>query len=160
MQEYIHKAQEAEVQKENLINEYNEFIMGLHLNAIKASDIVGSTHPGFEPPAALKIDEDVTYKNKKNGFIEITYKINLNAVQQKKSKPGLDISARYKMIYSSKKALNDDVFNEFKNRELRIQIWPYFRELVNHLTFYMGLPPLILDLIKLQFSPAENSNNK
>lgn len=143
------------MKKVNLSKEYNEFIMGLHLNSIKASDIHGIAYPGFEPPAALNIDEDVMYRNRKNKIIEIDYGIVLNAVQDKKNKPGLEISVIYTMIFKSERALNDELFNEFKDRELRMQIWPYFRELTNHLTYYMGLPPLVLDLIKLQFSPSK-----
>lgn len=63
----------------------------------------------------------------------------------------ISIAATYVLKYQIDENLevNDEFINKFVETSVSLTIWPYFRELVNSTVSKMGLPPLILPLIKM-----------
>ena len=137
-------------------NEYEEFIEKLELIKINMIESESELRPSFSPPAEINVDESSEYKNhKKDKKITVFYTLCVKAKQKYKSKHGMQIKAKYKLIYNTEQFLNDELFEHFKSNEVRIQLWPYFREYVNHMTYYMGLPPLVLNLLKVKYGFKE-----
>jgi preprotein translocase subunit SecB len=130
--------------------EYKKFIQGLHLESIKVISANFKVTESFGPPAEIKIKDDSSYKNQPRDKMIVSIKYTLLGVQKNKAKQGLSIDVNYNLTYSSKRLMDDKIFNIFSESSLRIQTWPYFRQFVHQMSFYMNIPPLVLDTIKSQ----------
>ncbi len=128
--------------------DYGKFINKLVLNELKLISINSLVEDKFMPPANLKINDDSKYENLETKQIKITMHYHLEAVKPDTDKPGLMIDLTYVLLYSSEIPMTDDIFKIYKQSSLRVQTWPYFRQLVHQLTLDMHLPPLVLDTIK------------
>ncbi len=93
----------------------------------------------------VAIDDNASYKNIENGFsVENSYTLTI----KNHRKVALKIEATYLIMYSSKSEISDDFFDIYKKFSLPLNIWPYFRELVNTITSKMNIKPLTLPLLK------------
>lgn len=60
----------------------------------------------------------------------------------------IKIDAEFYLKFSSEEEVTEDFFDVYKRQSLRLNTWPYFRELVSSLTAKMGFSPLTLPLHK------------
>ncbi len=63
---------------------------------------------------------------------------------------GVDVKNRAELVvrYSSEKKITDDIFGLFKEVNLPVNTWPYFREYVHSCMGRLNLPPLVLPALK------------
>ncbi len=95
---------------------------------------------------SVVIKDNSTYSNTDEGFIAES-RYTLNAKNQQK-KIVLKIDCVYAIIFESSKNITDPFFEIYKDMSLPLNVWPFFREMVNSITSRMNIPPLTLPLIK------------
>jgi preprotein translocase subunit SecB len=127
---------------------YGDFIKNLNLKELKMISVNTTLDESFVPPANLKITDDAKYENLDEKQLKIIVHYHLEALKKDTEKSGLTIDVTYSLMYSSDMPMIDDFFKIYRQSSLRIQTWPYFRQLVHQLTLDMHLPPLVLDTIK------------
>ncbi len=126
----------------------SDFIKGLTLKKFYISSIAASREENFNPPAKIKIENEKDFEETENGNIAMHVHYLLSAVEKTKKEPGFTISVTYILVYRSEAKITKTIFKKF-SKSLDVETWPYFRNLVNELTMRMGLPPLVLDILKI-----------
>ena len=132
--------------------EYRDFIKGIDLESIcfkKASfEFLVSEMPKETKPVVNVKDRVELLERSQKGFSS-KHKYNLlcSNPAEKKEKY-LKISAEFLVEYSSEKQITDDLFQIFKEVNLPVNTWPYFREYVHSCMGRLNLPPLILPALK------------
>ncbi len=63
-----------------------------------------------------------------------------------RSKPSVEINATFEMHFHGAKPINRAFVDRFADSEVRLVIWPYFREYVSSVSGRMYIPPIILPL--------------
>ena len=136
----------------------NDFIKGIELKNIYISNLAANREKDFRPPASIKIENEKEFKQLENGNIEMYVEYTLTAVKKGKKKPGFTISVEYTLLFQSKVEITEVHFKRF-SRSLDVETWPYFRNLVNELTMRMGLPPLVLNVLKVMPKATKKKKN-
>jgi len=129
--------------------EYENFIKNLSLKELKLTSVSASVQDDFSPPANLRIKDTPEYEEIGEKQILVSIKYHLEAIKQGAKSPGLIIDAHYTLLYTTEIPMTREFFEIFKQSSLRLQTWPYFRQIVHQITLEMHLPPLILDTIKV-----------
>jgi preprotein translocase subunit SecB len=83
--------------------------------------------------------------------IETQAKISIKTILEESEEVFFSIDAVYQVIYEIEEEIenvNEEIIELFVNQNLPINIWPYIRELVSTNTTKMGLPPLVLGVLK------------
>ncbi len=138
------------MKKEKLsTNLYNEFISGLNLIGIKLIYSKAEIKEDFSPPAQIYIDQKKSYKKLDDNRFIVKHEYKLTG-KKKDSEEGISIDVIYYITYKSKIPMTKKIFSVFSEISLPMHTWPYFRQFVHEMTVRMGLPPLILDLLKLE----------
>ncbi|MCK4257108.1 hypothetical protein KAX35_09480 [candidate division WOR-3 bacterium] len=135
--------------KQDIRKKYSEFIRTLRLKNIRLISSSTQIEEEFSLPASVKIKEESDYKVSEKGNFTILLKYLLSAKSKNTKKVGLRIKVYYSLDYSSDITITDEIFNKFKDRNLTLHTWPYFRQYVHETTIRMGLPPLILNVVPI-----------
>lgn len=131
--------------------EYKKFIDNLRLLRIELIQTDFKREEVFEFPAKVTIKEDSKYNilDEKQGLYSVLNHHQLTAVSKNKEKPGLKIDVTFKFTYQDTVPLTDEIFKIFSKQSLVLHSWPYFRQFVQDLAARAGLPPLVLDVIRI-----------
>ena len=132
--------------------EYRDFIKGIDLKSIsfnKASfELLVSEMPKeIKPVVNVKNRAELLEPSPKGFSSKHKYNLLCSDPVEKKEKY-LRISAEFLVEYSSEKQITDDLFQIFKEVNLPVNTWPYFREYVHSCMGRLNLPPLILPALK------------
>jgi preprotein translocase subunit SecB len=127
---------------------YNDFIKGIELKGIYISNLTASREKEFDTPANIHIGSKKDFEKLEKGSVEMRVEYTLTAIKDGKKKPGFEISVVYTLLFQSKIEITEAYFKKFSH-SLTVETWPYFRNLVNELTMKMGLPPLVLRVLKV-----------
>jgi len=127
---------------------YNDFVKGIELKDIYISSLKASREKEFGTPANIHIESKKDFEKLEKGNIEMRVEYTLTAIKKGKKKPGFKISVVYTLLFQSKIEITEAYFKKFSH-SLTVETWPYFRNLVNELTMKMGLPPLVLRILKV-----------
>ena len=127
--------------------EYRKILNGIDLKNILLKEVKASIeHKNFSENIKISIKDKASYKNEEDELV-ITHTYTLTA-KGKAKKPALKISGTYIVVFESNNEINDGFFNIYKETSLPLNVWPFFRELVNSTTSRMNIPPLTLPLLK------------
>lgn len=126
---------------------YNDFVKGIELKDIYISNLTASREKEFNTPASVRIESSKDFEKLEKGNVEMQVEYTLTAIKEGEKKPGFTISVVYTLLFHSKVGITKIYFKKFSH-SLDIETWPYFRNLVNELTMRMGLPPLVLRVLK------------
>lgn len=138
------------MKKEKLsTNIYNEFIGGLNIIGIKIIYSEAEVKEGFSPPAKILIKEKKSYKKLEDNKFIVKHEYKLSG-NRKGEEEGFIINVIYNITYRYKTPITKKIFSVFSEISLPLHTWPYFRQFVHEMTARMGLPPLTLDLLKLE----------
>jgi len=132
-------------EKKMMINRrtYNSFIEALDIVDIRlVSAKVENIDCNYVPEnAEVKWSESARYENAQNKIM-IFHKFNVRILEG-----GKDIKAKigvtFCVSYDSKKPMTDALFEIFRDRNLPVNSWPYFREFLHSVVLRMGWPPFI-----------------
>ena len=103
-------------------------------------------HDQISEGMSIVIKDNSTYSNTEEGFV-VESRYTLNAKNQQK-KIVLKIDCVFGIIFNSSKDITDSFFEIYKDLSLPLNVWPFFREMVNSITSRMNIPPLTLPLLK------------
>ena len=135
------------------------FLQGLELLNISLVEIKSVKKEIFALPAEIKSSVDNKFKNMKKidkdkgiYYFNVYSTYILEANQEGKKEAGLKIQITYLLEYRAKKEMTDELFVEFQESYLMLNIYPYFRFLIQEITSRMGLPPLVLNVIQVRMN--------
>jgi preprotein translocase subunit SecB len=136
--------------------EYSAFIQGLEIRQVFLLRASSERLSFPEPDAKLSFDfpeatAELARFDDKSGFIAcLQYTVDLmSKVDDAESQRFASISVSFEAIYNTKTPITDEIFETFKDINLKMNIWPYVREYVQSATMKMGLPGLILPHLKV-----------
>ncbi len=81
-----------------------------------------------------------------SGYFDGSGKFSLAVADGKKSTPALTIECTYETHFHCKAPVARELADRFTASELRLVLWPYFRELVFDLCGKMSIPPITIPL--------------
>ena len=126
---------------------YKSILDGIEINSIYLKSLKSTIDPGLITEGmSISIKDNASYVTTENGFI-IENKYTLTSKNRDK-KIVLKIESNYVLHFTSRLEVTDDFFDIYKNISLPLNVWPFFRELVNSITARMNIPPLTLPLLK------------
>lgn len=129
--------------------EYEDILNGLELEEISMVDGKFSLkNEELSPESNLKISEKFSYEMSSGGAIIIYHSYKLSVINKKTRRKSLGIECTLCVNYSSKKEFTQEFFEIFKDLNLPVNTWPFFREYVFNVTSRMYIPPLTLPLLK------------
>jgi preprotein translocase subunit SecB len=126
---------------------YREILDGLELKNILMSNLKASIkHELFSEGLTVSIKDSSSYENKEDEvIIRNTYRL---TAKNKERKIALKIEATYILVFETKEIITDNFFEVYEKISLPLNVWPFFRELVNSTTARMNIPPITLPLLK------------
>ena len=95
----------------------------------------------------VSIRDSASYKQH-NGRVKVTHKYYLTAKKPEMEDFALKISTAFCLVYFTDSPFRKEFFEIFKNTNLAVSSWPYFRELVQNMTQRMNIPPLTLPFLR------------
>ena len=79
-------------------------------------------------------------------YFDATGKFSLVVAQKRNSTPALRIECTFETHFHCKAPAQKDLADRFTASELRLVLWPYFREFVFDLCGKMSIPPITIPL--------------
>lgn len=79
-----------------------------------------------------------------------SYQITVVAEGEDKDEKLLTLALKFRLLYDSKKSFTEEFFQQFRQLSLRVQILPFARAWIHDHCLRMGVPPLIMPLIRTQ----------
>jgi hypothetical protein len=96
--------------------------------------------------ATRSISTEYKLTDAADGYFDATGKFVLTVTDGKQSSPALVIECKYESHFHCHAPVNKEFAERFTTSELRLVLWPYFRELVHDLCGKMGIPPLTIPI--------------
>ena len=126
------------------VKDYNDFvtqieITGLHIVSAQINMLDCSYFPSS---AEVKWRKTASYE-KGEGQFNVFHRYNVTIWDKETKGAKAKISVTFRVVYSSKIPISDDLFEIFKGRNLPLNTWPYFREFVHNAILRMGWPSFI-----------------
>jgi len=83
-------------------------------------------------------------------IVKHSYTLTVMAEGEDKKEKLLTLALRFRLLYDSKEPFTDDFFEQFRQMSLRVQTAPFARAWIHDHCLRMGVPPLIMPLIRTQ----------
>lgn len=83
-------------------------------------------------------------------IVKHCYTLTVMAEGEDKKEKLLTLALRFRLLYDSKEPFTDDFFEQFRQMSLRVQTAPFARAWIHDHCLRMGVPPLIMPLIRTQ----------
>jgi hypothetical protein len=130
--------------------DYFEMLKGIALEELYLDECAAQVKRGkIKSGQALPYswDHDVSHKVLSENLLRAKHRFELVAPAGSKKDFALKISCTFILMYSSKQELPEEFLKIFSERNVPLNTWPYFRELVQSMTQRMNIPPLVLPLL-------------
>lgn len=126
------------------VKDYNAFVHQVEISNIRiiSSRVDLLDYSYFPSSSEVTIKATEWYDNSAELF-SISQKYNLNILDKETKKSKARISVTFCLAYNSRIPMSDDYFEIFRQRNLPLNTWPYFREFVHNTVMRMGWPPFI-----------------
>lgn len=137
---------------------YNAFIKEVDLVSVRLS---GAEIRAGSPPQRKHLIPSISQTS---GFVHqdedvlVTHELTFSGKYEDEEEPAVFIRAEFEIRYSTPERMTDQIFAEFRKRNLPLNTWPYFREFVHAALARTGWPVLVLPVYKAvgaPLSPAE-----
>lgn len=139
---------------------YNAFIAGVDLHSIR---LAGAEIHAHAMPARKKllptIRETSRFENQED-HVFIIHELTFSGTYKDEPEPAVSIRAEFEVRYSSSERMTDEIFAEFRRRNLPLNTWPYFREFVHAALARTGWPVFVLPVYKAVGAPLAPSGEK
>jgi hypothetical protein len=96
--------------------------------------------------ATRSISTEYELRDAAGGYFDAIGKFVLTVTDGKQSSPALMIECQYESHFHCTAPVDRVLAERFTKSELRLILWPYFRELVHDMCGKMGIPPLTIPL--------------
>jgi hypothetical protein len=129
--------------------EYNAFIASLELQQIRlaAAEIYAPNPPEQRQIAPILQMDDATFLNEEER-IKVRQALRFIGNYQDEPTPALRVKATYEVTYTASEAMTEELFEEFRHRNLPVNVWPYYREYLQSTLCRVGWPVLTLPAFK------------
>ncbi|MBP7461006.1 MAG: hypothetical protein KBA26_06925 [Candidatus Delongbacteria bacterium] len=125
---------------------YHDFIQQIDLKSIVMTEGKFTLNDIKLHKLRIEVVENHKFKCIESGFVVIT-SFTLSGKSDDHCVP-LKIECTYQLYYLSEKKMTREIFDIFSQSSLPLNIWPYFREFVHDCSSKMGIPALVLPLVK------------
>jgi len=131
--------------------EYQKILSGLDLVSIslKESKCYLNTELKLTNEIDISIRSDERFHIKYDDDIHIIQKYSLSGKLKNSKSKLLQIDLTLLIVLKSEEKFTQEFFNFYKEINLKLYTYPYFREFVNNITARMNIPPLTLPLFKV-----------
>lgn len=129
--------------------DYSDFIKGVELDSLHAersSFEVRGAMPSA--PMLIRLQDTPELRDIKSSRLVVEHKYRLEIREKGKRKLFVVIQAVFIAAYHIGQQPSDEVLNAFLERNVRLNTWPFFRELAYSSLTRMNLPPLVLPVLK------------
>jgi hypothetical protein len=96
--------------------------------------------------AGRLISTEYKVTSAENGYFDATGRFSLAVAENPRATPVLVIECLYETHFHCKAPVQKEMVERFVVSELRLVLWPYFRELVFGLSGKMSIPPITIPL--------------
>jgi len=126
------------------VKDYNDFVTQIEITGIHivSAQINMLDYSYFPSSAEVKWRKTASYEKAEEQF-NVFHRYNVTILDKETKGAKAKISVTFRVVYSSKIPINDDLFEVFKVRNLPLNTWPYFREFVHNAIMRMGWPSFI-----------------
>lgn len=137
---------------------YAELIDGLELLDIYLGSATFKRHAFPDPENYPEVKASftagkATYSECENElcvYQEITFLLEEVEENRKKTRKVFELKGVFTLIYSNKVAMDDEIFELFKKRNIPVNMHPYARELIHNSMTRAGLPSFVLPALKIK----------
>jgi preprotein translocase subunit SecB len=92
------------------------------------------------------ISTEYKLREAESGYFDATGRFSLAVAEGQKANPALVIEAVYESHFHCKSPVDKELAERFVSSDLRLIMWPYFRELIFDLCGKMSIPPITIPL--------------
>ena len=126
------------------VKDYNDFVTQIEITGIHvvSAQIDMLDYSYFPSSAEVKWRKTASYEKGEEQF-NVSHRYNVTIWDKETKEAKAKISVTFRVVYSSKIPISDDLFEIFKERNLPLNTWPYFREFVHNTIMRMGWPSFI-----------------
>ncbi|NOZ79151.1 MAG: hypothetical protein GXP48_08250 [Acidobacteria bacterium] len=128
---------------------FNSFVSALNLVMIRTVRVKHRAEEEFRHADVkqLKLDYSASYTNTDHGFVaEAAYTLKLVGPRRKVFGRTVIV---FRVYYTTPNPMTDEIFEVFGNRSLKVQTWPYLREIFQNLSWRSNWPPASLPILKI-----------
>lgn len=127
---------------------YVDFVSSLRIRNVRLTNSSCESLARTVKPSDTKVDVD--YKSRyvvlddSTGDFEVlaVLRLDFSDIQSGETRGHIEVGLA--VHYSSDVAITEQIFNEFDNSSVPVNVWPYMREYVHQTLLRMGWPPFIL----------------
>jgi len=137
--------------------EFLEILQGLEILHIDVDEFSGKVlnRPQIvarDVKRAVSVSEKSEFRCGKDTEVIVwhSYQLAVTAPGQDKDEKLLTLTLKFRLLYDSKNSFTEEFFEQFKNLSLRVQVLPFARAWIHDHCLRMGIPPLIMPLIRTQ----------
>lgn len=133
---------------------YNAFIEGVELVSIRLSraTIEAAVTPERRQLVPRTHQHGSRYENHE-GQVVAVHELGFTGTYEGEDHPAVSILAEFEVRYSATDRMTDEIFAEFRRRNLPVNTWPYFREFVHAALARTGWPVFILPVYRSTGAP-------
>ncbi len=132
-------------------SEYRSMLKAMQLEGIwleECSAKLRKDRAADKSQVEVSVTDKLSYEILSENLLNIVHSFELVATPGDKKEYVLKILSTFKLRYRSEVSLSEDFVEIFKNRNVPVNTWPYFREFIQNMTQRMNLPALTLPLLK------------
>src|SRR3954470_19931770 len=129
--------------------DYAKFLKSLDLKLISLveSDFrIDRARYFAEKNTELSVEWDSKLARSKPGFFECEASLDVSLKSPKSKLPSFALRATFLLHVHAKGHVKPEFLNDFSNSEVRLVVWPYFREYLSSICGRMHVPPLFIPL--------------
>ncbi len=129
--------------------EYGNFINGIQIEDVRLVELKVEAKEATINPAetALRVNDSSRFDNLSDGFeIFHTYHLIFESVSKEDNQG--EIKATFGIRFTSETKLTESYFKIFSQINLKMNTWPYWREIVQNMISKMGWPGFTMPLLK------------
>ncbi len=128
--------------------EYADFVKGVDVLDIRFESGEFKDN-GFDFASAgdkikVKVSRRAELLEKRQFYFRVRDKLSFAVVDPNSRKHLIDIKASVLVEYSSNQEISEEIFGVFREVNVPVNTWPYFREFVHNCLVRMGYPRLVL----------------
>lgn len=136
---------------------YNTFIAGVDLHSIRLSGADIRAHATPARKKLLPVIREASRFENQEDHVLVIHELTFSGTYKDESEPAVSIRAEFEVRYSISERMTDEIFVEFRRRNLPLNTWPYFREFVHAALARTGWPVFVLPVYKAVGAPLSPS---
>jgi len=131
---------------------YNKILKGIELQDIYyVTGKFSIVREALSPNSKIKITKNAKFDVLSKNFVRLSHTYKLHVINKESKKRCINIECAFGLDLQSNEEFTEEFFEVFKEINLPINTWPFFREYVFNITSKMNIPPLTLPLLQSIF---------